>query len=243
MITPKQIAEKTMTPAKREEARHKYFDFYIGRPISYVLTIPFLYTSITPNMVTYLSFVFCFIGFGLVSFGTTVTLRVLGSISFFVWAILDAVDGNIARYKKVTSVHGDLLDTIGGYLAMVLIFFAFGIGAFYDNQELMYFGLGREWFLILGCVSSICTMFPRLVLHKKLASTKNEKEENALNDLRSKSKFGLPKLIMMNITSIGGIIHVFMIFAIVFHAMGVFTIVYAVINFAVMMASMYQILR
>lgn len=243
MITPRQIAEKTMTPVKREEARHKYFDFYIGRPISYILTIPFLYTNITPNMVTYLSFMFCFIGFGLVSLGSSMFMRVMGSISFFVWAILDAVDGNIARYKGVTSEHGDLLDTFGGYLAMVLIFFSFGIGAFYDTKEVMHFGLGREWFIIIGCISSICTMFPRLVLHKKLASTKNEKEKNSLNNLRSKSKFGLPKLLIMNITSIGGIIHVFMILSIIFHIMGVFTVMYAAINFIVMLASMYKILK
>ena len=44
MITPKEIEEKTMTPAKRAMAHNDYFAFYIGRPISYLLTIPFLLT-------------------------------------------------------------------------------------------------------------------------------------------------------------------------------------------------------
>ena len=42
MITPKDIEEKTMSPAKRAMAHNDYFAFYIGRPISYLLTIPFL---------------------------------------------------------------------------------------------------------------------------------------------------------------------------------------------------------
>lgn len=243
MITPKQISEKTMTPAKREEARHKYFDFYVGRPISYVLTIPFLYTNITPNTVTCISFVFCILGFGLVAFGQTMFLRLLGCLSFFIWNMCDGIDGNIARYKKQYSPNGDLLDTMGGYIAMICTFLAFGIAAFYDKSEMAYFGLGRETFIIIGSISAIMTMFPRLVLHKKLASTKNEKEETALNELRSKSRYSFPKLVVMNITSIAGIIQVLMTLAVIFHFTGAFTIIYAFINFAVMMGSLYSILK
>ncbi len=243
MITPKQIAEKTMTPAKREEARHKYFDFYVGRPISYVLTIPFLYTNISPNTVTCISFVFCILGFGLVAFGQTMLLRLLGCLSFFMWNMCDGIDGNIARYKKQYSTNGDLLDTMGGYLAMVCTFLAFGIAAFYDTAEIAYLGMGREMFIILGAISAIMTMFPRLVLHKKLASNKNEKEEKSLNELRSKSSYSFPKLVVMNITSIAGIIQVIMTVAVIFHFTGAFTIVYALINFVVMMGSFYAILK
>ena len=43
MITPKEIEQKTMSPEKRKSAKNDYFAFYIGRPLTYVLTIPFLY--------------------------------------------------------------------------------------------------------------------------------------------------------------------------------------------------------
>ena len=57
MITPKEIEQKTMNPEKRKSAKNDYFAFYIGRPLSYVLTIPFLYTQITPNAVSLLSII------------------------------------------------------------------------------------------------------------------------------------------------------------------------------------------
>lgn len=43
MITPKDIENKTMSPEKRKSAKNDYFAFYVGRPLSYILTIPFLY--------------------------------------------------------------------------------------------------------------------------------------------------------------------------------------------------------
>ena len=47
MITPRDIENKTMSPQKRKLAKNDYFAFYIGRPLSYILTIPFLYTNIS----------------------------------------------------------------------------------------------------------------------------------------------------------------------------------------------------
>lgn len=63
MITPKMIEEKTMNTEKRKSAKNDYFAFYIGRPLSYILTIPFLYTNISPNTVSVLSIVPLGIGF------------------------------------------------------------------------------------------------------------------------------------------------------------------------------------
>ena len=59
MITPKEIEQKTMSPEKRVSAKNDFFAFYVGRPISYVLTIPFLYTNISPNTVSVISWMLC----------------------------------------------------------------------------------------------------------------------------------------------------------------------------------------
>ena len=63
MITPRDIERKTMTEAKRKEAHKSWFAFYIGRPISYCLTIPLLYTDISPNTITFISILFAISGF------------------------------------------------------------------------------------------------------------------------------------------------------------------------------------
>ena len=63
MITIKDIADKTMTPEKRESAKNDLIAFYVGRPLSYVFTIPFLYTNISPNAISILSIVPVIAGF------------------------------------------------------------------------------------------------------------------------------------------------------------------------------------
>ena len=123
MITPKDIENKTMSPEKRKSAKNDYFAFYVGRPLSYILTIPFLYTNISPNAVSLISIIPIIIGFVLMCIGTTKTMLIAGWLMFFLWNLLDGVDGNIARYKKQFSKMGSVYDAMSGYIAMVLSFF------------------------------------------------------------------------------------------------------------------------
>lgn len=71
MITPKDIENKTMSPEKRKSAKNDYFAFYIGRPLSYILTIPFLHTNISPNTVSLISIIPIIVGFLLMCIGNT----------------------------------------------------------------------------------------------------------------------------------------------------------------------------
>ena len=100
MITPKEIEQKTMSPEKRKSAKNDYFAFYVGRPLSYILTIPFLYTNITPNTVSLISIIPLIVGFVLMYFANSTGMMILGWACFFLWNLLDGVDGNIARYKS-----------------------------------------------------------------------------------------------------------------------------------------------
>lgn len=47
--------KNTMTEEKKKNAKNDYFAFYIGRPWSYILTVPFLQLNIKPNFVSILS--------------------------------------------------------------------------------------------------------------------------------------------------------------------------------------------
>ena len=52
MITPKDIENKTMSPEKRKSAKNDYFAFYVGRPLSYILTIATVYKgNIIKNLI------------------------------------------------------------------------------------------------------------------------------------------------------------------------------------------------
>ena len=118
----KDIEKESMTKEKKEQAKNDIFAYYIGRPLSYVLTVPFFKLKVKPNVVSLISIFPSIIGFLFIGFGETLTQKIFGWIMFFLWNLLDGVDGNIARYTKQFSKTGSLWDATSGYIAMFLSF-------------------------------------------------------------------------------------------------------------------------
>lgn len=241
MITPKKIEQKTMNPDKKASAKNDYFAFYIGRPLSYVLTIPFLYTNISPNTVSIISIVPIIIGFILMSVGTTKKILFIGWFCFFIWNLLDGVDGNIARYKKQFSKMGSVYDAMSGYIAMVLSFFGWGVAAAHNPGYIQNFlQLPVDLYIILGALSGIFVIFPRFIMHKAITTLGNE---NAMDSVKDKSNYGFIKLVALNLTSISGFVQVLMLIAIILNMLDLFTLGYFLINLLVMLISLRSIFK
>ena len=234
----KDLAEKTMTEEKRAQAKNDIFAFYIGRPISYVLTVPFLKMGISPNTVSFLSLFPSIIGFFLIGFGNTMTLKIVGWCMFFLWNLLDGVDGNIARYKEQFSKNGALLDATSGYVAMVLSFYSMGIGCFYGDFTRL--AISKEICIVLGGLSAILVIFPRLIMHKRISSMGEDKNAKEYKD---KSSYGILKVIALNLISISGFVQVLMLLSIIFKFMDVFTVAYFVINLLICIVSVRKLLK
>ncbi|MDG2956252.1 CDP-alcohol phosphatidyltransferase family protein [Bisgaard Taxon 10/6] len=230
------LRDKTMTPEKYESAKQDYFAFYIGRPLSYWLTIPFLKTSLTPNQVSYISIIPIFIGFLLMTFFESKSMLMLGWFMFFLWNLLDGVDGNLARYRKQFSKDGSVIDAMAGYASMAFTFLSAGVAASnYDNLS-----LESKYFIILGALSSISLIFPRLVMHKYINSVGTDTASESVKD---KKTFSPLKILALNLTSITGLPQVFLFIAILTTTLDYLTVIYFVINIAIMFASLHSLLR
>lgn len=241
MITPREIAKKTMSPEKKATAKNDYFAFYIGRPLSYILTIPFLYTNISPNTISVLSILPLVIGFCLMYVSRGKLELFFGWLMFFLWNLLDGVDGNVARFKKQFSKMGSVYDAMSGYIAMVLSFFGWGIAAAHNPgiiQEVL--GIPIDLYIIFGALSGILVIFPRLIMHKAITTLKDER---ALSSVKDKSNYSFVKIVALNITSITGFAQVLMLLAIVFDFLDLFTLIYFMINLAVCVISLYSVLK
>ena len=239
MITPKEIENKTMSPEKRASAKNDYFAFYIGRPISYIITIPFLYSDIRPDTVSTISIVPIIVGFIIMSIGKSKGNLVIGWICFFIWNLLDGVDGNIARYKHQFSRMGSVYAAMSGYIAMILSFFAWGIAAAHNPGILQsYFNISSELYIIIGALSGIFVIFPRFIMHKAITTLKNP---NAMNEVKDKSEYGTLKIIALNLTSISGFVQVLMLVAILLNMLDLFTVCYFMLNLVVMLISLKNI--
>ena len=240
MITIKDVEKRTMTEAKRKEAKNSFFAFYIGRPISYLVTIPLLYTSISPNVITLISIVFSIGGFCLVSFGNSLLLRIIGFVCFFVWNILDGVDGNIARYKGLKSSNGDLLDTLGGYLSMVLILLSMGNLTLFDPNSHVY--LNSYLPSILSGLSVVEVLVPRLLMHRKNSQRSEKVEENKEDKLNDKSNYGFVRIVALNFCDPAGFQEVIMLVCIIFSLGTEFCIFYFFLNLIIMIYSVVKLL-
>jgi len=241
MITPRDIAKKSMTPEKIKIAKNDFFAFYIGRPITYVLTVPFLYTNITPNAVSLLSIIPILAGFVLMYFACTQSMMVVAWALFFLWSLLDGVDGNIARYKKMTSPLGSVYDAMGGYIAMVLEFFGWGVVAAHNGGILSeYISIDPDIYIILGAVSGIAQIFPRFIMHKVVTTLGDEKKVSGVKD---KSGYSPLKVVALNLISIAGFLQVIMLVAVLLNMLDLFTIGYFFLNTAVMLVSLRYIFK
>lgn len=78
---------------------------------------------------------------------------ILGSILFFLFMVLDHVDGEVARYCKLVSVFGGWLDTTTGHLLYPYFFFTLGLG--------IYFQTGTLYCIILGSIAAMAKLIER----------------------------------------------------------------------------------
>lgn len=240
MITPKQIEAATMNPEKRASAKNDIFAFYVGRPITYLLTIPFLYTNISPNAVSWISFIPVIAGLLLFWFGNNIVFYIFGWFAFFLWSMLDGVDGNIARYKKQFSKMGDTLDAAVGYYAMALIPLAGGIAAAHNPgfiSEML--GLHSDVYIMLGALSGFWVVLPRLIMHKGINST----GQKNIGGVKDKKSFSLPKIIALNITSVPGLVQILLLVSVFFTTYDIYTLGYFVVNTLVMLMSLRSIFK
>ncbi|MFF0447996.1 CDP-alcohol phosphatidyltransferase family protein [Streptomyces sp. NPDC004609] len=107
-------------------------------------------TRITPNQLTYLMVVVGVIG-GATLLIPGLTGAIVTVVLFQVYLLLDCVDGEVARWRKQTSITGVYLDRIGHYLCEAALLVGFGV----RGADVL--GDGRaEWlWAFLGTVAAL----------------------------------------------------------------------------------------
>ncbi|AKT39307.1 CDP-alcohol phosphatidyltransferase family protein [Chondromyces crocatus] len=93
-------------------------NLHVHRPLQLLLARPLVRTPITPNQVTLLSLLAGLGSAACIVIGTPVSL-LCGALLLFSSAILDGVDGMIARLKKTSSEAGHAIDGASDYAVNV----------------------------------------------------------------------------------------------------------------------------
>ncbi len=105
---------------------------HISTKISLILSK----TKITPNQITLFSFIIGIVGIFFLSTGERINLVIAGILIF--WSkIFDAVDGEIARIKRMETKTGAWLDGISDRFKENLLFFGIALGLYNQTGDVM----------------------------------------------------------------------------------------------------------
>lgn len=145
---------------KRRWDRTYPWIYYGARPLSFLLTRIALWFHLTPNQVTFLSFLAGMGAFFLMAWGGVGIIA--GSCLFALLNILDCVDGNMARMRQESSPLGKFYDAMVG-LVFYLVYFALGLGLYRTPDSslslvLAAFGVGTippVVYLLLGAAATL----------------------------------------------------------------------------------------
>lgn len=237
-MTFQEAYDLCMPPKKREKEQYNIWVAWVVRPLSVLLTLPLINTKIKPSDITKLSIICSFVGFTLLAYPTdNIWISISGWLCFFVWAILDGVDGNLARCQNTCSPMGELWDAIGGYAAMILIFMSAGIKAYFDTNLIE---LWSPYIVLIVCgFSSIASLYPRLIMHKK-QNIIHYSQKNTIND---KAHFALKEILIMNLISVSGFLQVIFLISILTHTLNIFTYAYFIVNVGIMIISIRRMIQ
>lgn len=107
---------------------------------------------------------------------------------------------------------------------MALIFFGAGIAATNDAACLLnnWFGSYPNVYTIFGGLSGMCTIMPRLIMHKAMTSI-GSKDAGGMKD---RTHYGVVKILALNITSVPGMVQILLLVCIFTHMLDLYTVAY-----------------
>lgn len=160
--------------AKSKRNSDPLFCKYFLRPLSFPVSWIFYSLGIRANTISLMSIGLTVVASLLIIFGNNSEITLASFLMVFV-ALLDCVDGNVARARSETGPSGEWMDALSGYTVYALLPISLGIGIQTESQGDDLVGI---W-IIVGSITVISNLYSRLIYQKYINSfpeaiTKNE---------------------------------------------------------------------
>ena len=166
---------------------------YVTHKISIRIVKLFLHSSITPNQITLLSLVVGIISS--IMFAVAIPVYFLiGALLLELYYVIDAVDGQLARYKKLSSMTGGYFDYVSNYIVHPCVFFCIGLGLVRHSGDILpiVFAFSASVSVSLISVFSECK-YNVFVSAIKMASSVKVKKITADGNGKSERKLTIPR--------------------------------------------------
>ena len=205
------------------------------RPLSFPLGWIFYKSGMRANTISCIS-----IGITLVASFLIISAGdediILASFFMIFVALLDCVDGNIARARGETGPSGEWMDALSGYTVYAFLPVALGISVQEGSQS----DLAAGTWILIGAITSIANLYLRLIYQKYVNSfpepmTKNEFKGEQSLFAKFSSEMGLvgwmmPALLFASFTNIIYLYMIFYCFFYVISAVAVTIVLFRKVN-------------
>lgn len=146
---------------------------YIYRPLSFPVGWIFYKSGMKANSISLLSIFLAIMSSLIMIFGSPKFIVLASSLMLLV-ALLDCIDGNVARARGETGPAGEWMDALSGYTVYAILPLSLGIHLYLHNPHTSSIGL---W-IIVGSITSITNLFLRLIYQKYISSKLDESTQN-----------------------------------------------------------------
>ncbi len=143
---------------------------YLNRPVSTRITRYLIKTGITPNCISFISFILAMIGASFFFLGGYVNL-IIGATLAQAASVIDGCDGEIARLKFQTTEFGGWFDAVLDRYADGTLLFGLTYYVYLTNSNFLYITIG--FLAIMGSFMNSYTADKYDSLMKKKLGTKN----------------------------------------------------------------------
>lgn len=120
----------------------KFIDMYLNRPVASLVVRAVFNTPITPNVLTFISFIIGILGAFFFSRGNALYF-IFGGICAQLSSIIDGADGMLARAKNMCSDFGSHLDLFLDRILdfSLLVGISLGTSIYFKNSNYLFLGL------------------------------------------------------------------------------------------------------
>lgn len=177
---------------KKKNSRSSLWVQLWVRKASFPVTYVFINSGWSANMVSVLSWIVIFVAAVLLCIDNFWSMFA-GVILTNFWLVLDCVDGNIARVKKVKTFMGDFFDAIAGYGPFSFTVIGLGVAAYHTT--FLVPDAYKVILILLGGIGATANIYMRLVHQKYMncffvaKKILNELDEITLADIENKRSF------------------------------------------------------
>jgi len=244
-----QTIRATYSDEKRMSDRNNLWGYLVLRRISFYPTWLFLKLGVSANKVTILSLLVGLVGCGFLAFGNYIGI-IIGALLANMWALLDYVDGNIARYNKSASDYGMFLETWVCAIFSPLLFISVGLAAYNQPDTVLSsiveglspIEVDRSLFLFLGGWAALFYILHEFI-YTAFARIFSQRKGGVVAEFKSTTESSFLYKVEGNFNNISGILMPVLLLAAIFKFLSIFIFIWAVIPTVAFIAVTIQLLR